>query len=134
MICPYCKKPAALTTGVEIYPHKENLADDKFYICRPCDARVGVHKGTEKPYGTMAQSELRSLRTHAHKHLDRLWKNGYMTREEAYIWLAFALQVPFKFCHIGSFDKHQCSLTIALSKKKLKGHRNKIIERKNNGK
>ena len=30
------------------------------YICKPCDAYVGVHKGTDKALGRLANKELRS--------------------------------------------------------------------------
>lgn len=43
-ICPYCGSKTEYVDGTVIYPHRPDLANRKFYICRPCNAYVGCHK------------------------------------------------------------------------------------------
>ena len=63
--CPYCTNHSRLTDGTEIYPHRPDLAEKKFYYCKPCDAFTGCHKGTETPLGTLANKPTRKARTAA---------------------------------------------------------------------
>jgi len=54
------------------------------YLCRSCDAYVGVHKGTDKPKGRLANAELREYKKKAHSAFDPLWRFGGMMRRQAY--------------------------------------------------
>ena len=120
MNCNYCGAKVELQKGSTVYPRREDLADVNVWVCPECHARCGCHKGTELPMGTLANAELRELRMHTHTHLDRLWKEHYMSRNATYTWLAFELDVPFKFCHIAMFDLDKYRKIIGLAKKKLK--------------
>lgn len=121
--CSYCGKDASLVTGKEIYPHRKDLYDLKFWQCPPCDAYVGCHKvgngygdGT-RPFGRLANPELREAKQMAHLHFDKLWNGaGAMTRNAAYRWLARKLGIPFEQCHIGEFDVSLCYRTVQESK------------------
>ena len=53
--------------------------------------------------GTMADSNLRNKRIEAHRALDAIWKNGYMTKHSTYIWLQNRLNLREKDTHIGKF-------------------------------
>ena len=44
--------------------------------------------------GTMANGELRRLRHEAHKYFNQLYESGYMTKDDAYRWLAAILSAP----------------------------------------
>lgn len=109
LICPYCNLDAPMVGGDEIYPHRPDLYHKHFYRCPQCKAFVGCHPGTAKPLGRLADEKLRKAKMAAHASFDRLWKNGgKMSRREAYAWLASALGIPSKQCHIGMFDLDGC--------------------------
>lgn len=120
MRCPYCKSPVQLRSADGIY--KENKDNAMLYICSrypECNAYVRVHPGTNKPMGSLADHRLRSLRQQAHKAFDRLYLSGYMTRNEAYSWLAGIIQAPRSQAHIGYLGEYYCQLVIDESKKLL---------------
>lgn len=108
LTCPYCNNDAQLTTGDYIYPHRRDLVDRKFYVCWPCDAYVGTHKGTDTPLGTMADQDLRNARKAAHAAFDPFWREGRMRRREAYAKLAALMNIPKDKAHIAMFDVEQC--------------------------
>lgn len=124
-ICPYCFKPAELVGGSTIYPHRPDLFGLKFWNCSACDAYVGCHKKgawiTERkqhsdgtlPLGRLANAELRRVKGWAHDAFDPLWRNGIMSRRDAYAWLAGRLGIQTQDCHIGMFDVAQCRSVIA---------------------
>ena len=119
-ICPYCKTESKMVTGTDVYPSRPDLSDKKFYMCKPCQAWVGVHIATNKPLGTLARASLRTMRLRAHNKLDLLWKNKYLKRGKVYALLAFYLNVIPKYCHIGMMSEKQCLDTIIWAKVKLK--------------
>lgn len=106
--CDYCGELAELVTGKRIYPHRKDLYDRYFYLCKPCDAYVGTHKNTTIPLGRLANSELRLAKMFAHRSFDPLWKTGQMNRSKAYRWLARQLDIDASECHIGMFTIAQC--------------------------
>lgn len=108
MICPYCGKEAQLVNGDTIYPHRPDLAHLRFYVCQPCDARVGCHPGTARPLGRLANAELRQAKMEAHAAFDPLWRSGLMKRRDAYGWLAERLGIERDQCHIGYMDVVEC--------------------------
>ena len=114
--CHYCKANAKQTTGKEVYPHREDLHHKTFYVCAPCGAYVGCHEGTTKRLGLLANASDRQLKVEAHAAFDALWKTYGMKRGEAYAWLADAMGVKKKDCHIGWFTTDQLNEAIRLSK------------------
>lgn len=110
--CPYCNAETKLVTGDVIYPHRIDLRDRQFYLCRPCDAYVGTHKGTTKPLGRLANAELRALKQEVHAVFDPLWRSGNRSRKEAYQWMAEQLGIPFSECHVGMMDVETCRRAI----------------------
>ncbi|WP_418131431.1 zinc-finger-containing protein [Variovorax sp. 278MFTsu5.1] len=113
--CPYCSRPARLVGGAAIYPHRPDLFALKFWQCQPCNAFVGTHKNSSRhvPLGRLANAELRALKSRAHARFDPLWKQGGMSRSEAYAWAAEALAIPQNEMHIGMFDGARCEQLIA---------------------
>ena len=122
-VCPHCSQPAALVTGRVLYPHRPDLARLNFWRCDPCDAHVGCHKAGARyersdgalaisngtnPLGMLANASLRIARHRAHGRFDRLWQSGWMSRHEAYDWLATTMNVDRMDAHIGGFDAGQC--------------------------
>jgi len=118
-ICDYCQGPTEFVDDSEVY---ERSYGRKVYLCRPCNAWVGVHKGTTRPLGRLAKSELRKMKIQAHAHLDVLWRAAMRTRGwgqnqargKAYVWLAASMGIEQAKCHIGMFDEEQCRQVIAL--------------------
>lgn len=117
--CPYCNKPPKLVYGLTLFPHLPKLSDKAFWRCEPCKAHVGCHEGTTKPYGSLANSELRNARLEAHGAFDQIWKLRYMSRTKAYEWLAAQLGISVKECHIGLFDVDTCMIVRALGREKM---------------
>lgn len=118
--CPYCGAEAMLESSTVVYKRDFGM----IYICSNypgCDAYVGVHKGTYKPLGRLADKELRYWKMKAHEYFDVLWKAKAITRRKvkpgykrkharsaAYKWLAKELGIKKKRCHIGNFDVETC--------------------------
>jgi hypothetical protein len=111
--CPYCGKPSEPVTGKEIYPHRGDLHNLKFFACMPCDAYVSCHKATGAPMGRLANKELRKAKQKAHWAFDKLWKDGYMKRKEAYQQLADRMGKTE--VHIGEMDEEQCAEVVKIS-------------------
>ena len=119
--CPYCGQTAEKTTGAVIYPHLQRLAGKVMYRCQPCEAWVGSHEGTDKPLGRLANATLRKAKQDAHAAFDPIWQdlvaNGMSrsrARSQAYAWLADALAIPARECHIGLFDETMCRRVVAV--------------------
>jgi hypothetical protein len=112
LLCPYCSQSAQLVTGAVIYPHRPDLHHKQFWSCQPCDAYVGCHGTSSNPLGRLANAELRSAKKMAHAAFDPLWREGGMTRTEAYAWLSKELGIPSEECHVGMFDVEMCNRVI----------------------
>lgn len=106
--CPYCDGKVELVNNSEIYRGRSFGDWPYAYLCRPCDAFVGLHPATDLPLGTMADKELREARKSA-KHLwQRVSSVEGMPRNQAYTWLAQRMQIPKAECHFGHFDLERC--------------------------
>jgi len=80
------KVEARLTNGGEIYPHRNDLRELKFWKCDGCNNFVGTHKNSKKhhPLGCIPTAELKNARKHIHEILDPVWQSGKMKRKEVY--------------------------------------------------
>jgi hypothetical protein len=113
-VCPYCGERTRLVTGAVMYPRRDDLHDRRFWVCGPCDAYVGCHRGTSTPLGSLANGRLRRARRAAHAAFDPVWQQGTLPRGEAYRWLAEAMGLSPSQTHIGRFNEQQCAQVIAL--------------------
>lgn len=104
--CPYCGRDTEFIDSKHYYRNGKSYG--MIYLCTPCDALCGVHKGTDKPLGSPASKRLRELRKCCHKVFDPLWKYEGMSRTEAYNELARILGVSVEEGHIGMLDARQC--------------------------
>lgn len=111
-ICPYCAKESKLVDSSVIYGSSYGL----IYLCKPCDAYCGVHKGTIISLGRLANKELREMKKEAHKHFDSIWKGFKKSRSAMYKRLSELLGTSPERTHIGMFDIDQCKKVIELSK------------------
>lgn len=111
--CPYCGGQVVFTDSAEIYGKSFGM----IYLCRPCNAYVGVRKGTDRALGRLADSELRHWKKAAHAAFDPLWQmsdNKQVARGNAYKWLAEQMQLPSSDAHIGMMDVEQCKRVVEL--------------------
>ncbi len=116
MRCPYCGSTVIYRSADGIY--NENNNHVMLYVCSKypeCDSYVRVHEGTTRPVGTMANSDLRALRDKTHKQFDRLYKNGFMSKSDAYRWLADILHTTMSEAHIGFLDEKSCLMVMEKS-------------------
>lgn len=115
VICPYCGERAEFVDSKIVY----GKSYGKIYLCRKCLAYVGVHKGTDKPLGRLANAELRYWKKAAHAAFDPVWKYGRFRgyRNAAYGWLAGRMGLPVEEMHIGMFDVAQCKKAIQICRK-----------------
>ena len=98
-----------------MYGENTIVAGSLLYVCSgypACGAYVGVHEGTKKPKGTLADSELRNKKIRAHRAIDRIVKAGCMSRDGVYVWLSGRLNLPYEETHIGYFSDYLCEETI----------------------
>lgn len=114
MICPYCGRKADYSTSKEFYGTDYNGTN--VYHCDSCDSRVGTHRGTNKPFGTMANSNLRKLRKECHNLIDPFWKSGRYKRKVVYKRLSNIMGKDN--AHIGGFDEEDCLKLIDYFKNK----------------
>ena len=116
-ICRYCGGKVELVPAGVIYGESTSrlgLTEEKIYLCRTCNARVGCHKGSERPLGNLANEVLRLKRMETHQVFDAFWKRRGMTRTQGYRWLAEQMNMPEKCTHIGSFEIDTCEQAIRL--------------------
>lgn len=115
--CPYCLKKTVYVDSEEVYGRSYGM----IYLCRPCDAWVGVHKGTNHALGRLANDELREAKKEAHYYFDKLWKAKMLqgisknkSRGAAYKWLASQLGIKAPETHIGWFDVDMCNRVVEI--------------------
>lgn len=112
MKCPYCGNVVELIKRG--FYKRPDLRDKPRWVCKPCGAHVGCHPGTFVPLGTLANAELRAARHAAHTAFDPLWKEGNISRSQAYAWLSRKLRITVRECHIGYSSVEQCRRIVAL--------------------
>lgn len=128
-ICPYCGQPTEYVDSAAVY---HGISYGMIYLCRKCDAYVGVHPGTDKALGRLANRSLREWKKRAHYYFDpisrtplinRIWPKfipGITNRSKAYRWLAAQMGLEPEVCHIGMFDEFQCECVVAICKDAMK--------------
>ena len=107
--CPYCGRMAVLKSAAFVYGDK--AIEEYVYVCSGypnCDSYVGVHRGSLKPKGTLANGDLRNMRIQAHKLFSQFWANGIMTKKQAYHWIQDRFALTEDQAHIGNFSEYMC--------------------------
>lgn len=113
--CPHCGGTVQLVDNCMVYG--QSYGDWPWiYLCQSgaCRAYVGTHPETNLPLGTLATAPIRAARKAAKERFNALWKEGGLTRTEAYGWLASKLDIPQAACHFGWFDEPQCKAALAV--------------------
>jgi len=108
--CCACKTEvnARLTDGVEVYPHRNDLADLPFWKCDGCRNFVGCHHKTEnytRPLGVIATQEIKNARMRIHQLLDPIWQSKKMRRQEIYSYLTEKLGWKYHTAKIRSVEE-----------------------------
>lgn len=120
--CAECGKEAAtLVDGARIYPHRPDLHRRSFWLC-DCGAYCGCHPGTTFPLGAPAGRDTRAARVAAHDAFDPMWKvkavrdnlPPHVARQAGYLWLADALGVDVRDCHISHMTAAQAMRVVEL--------------------
>ena len=123
-ICPYCGNRTEYVDSSVIYGRSYGM----IYLCWDCMAYVGVHKGTDRALGRLANTELREAKKEAHFYFDqiaktnlinKIWKKhipNTSNRNRAYLWLSIQLGIPHEVCHIGMFGVEDCKRVVDLCK------------------
>ena len=123
--CPYCGAKATLHPSSYVYGDKA-MQSGYLYVCDrypKCNAYVAAHAKTKLPMGTLANGSLRNKRIHAHKVFDLLWKDGPMTKRQAYRWLQGQFGMSEEQAHIAKFSEYMCDQLIAACERKKAGTR-----------
>lgn len=68
----------------------------------------------------------RHAKKSAHEEFDKLWKNKYMSRSDAYKWLAKKLNIPLYKCHISKLNESQCFDVERIVMKELKRRKHNV--------
>lgn len=119
--CRYCEQPAALLNkGDPGYPYRTDYGP--MYVCVPCKAWVGCHRGTTNALGGLANAELREWKVKAHAAFDPLWQikirrdgcSKTKARRAGYAWLADQLGIPVQRTHIGYMNLEECQQVVAI--------------------
>ena len=114
-ICRYCGGVIRSVPAETVYGASTNrlgMKNERIYQCQNCNARVGCHKGTNRPLGNVANEVLRLKRIETHQVFDSLWKQRHMSRTAAYKWLAKQMGLSEGTAHIGGFEMDQCQKAI----------------------
>ena len=95
--CPYCRAPVVRRRSRDLFGQSARDPDALYYVCAQyphCDAYVSAHRKSGLPMGTLADPALRRKRIQTHQVFDRIWKDGPLSKKQAYRWLQGALGLP----------------------------------------
>lgn len=118
VLCPYCGDDTEFITSEAFYGRDYGT---NIYVCWPCDAYVGTHKGSKTALGTPADEALREARKKAHRAVDYFWKTRKESRSSTYRWIQAYLGLTPQEAHIGMFNLEQCkTITTASYERKVR--------------
>lgn len=109
VVCGRCALCAVMLSGWQVY-RRDDLRNKMFWVCTKCGDRVGCHPGTNDPLGYLADAPTRAMRSRLHAAFDPIWRNGAMSRGDAYQWLARATGIEVSVCHFGMMGLDQLQL------------------------
>ncbi len=101
-----------MVSGMTLFG-RDDIADNNYWRCEPCDAHVGCHPHTTVPLGKLADYDLRRAREDLHRVFDPIWKRRarnaphrfeVAVRNELYQELATRMGLTWQQCHIALFD------------------------------
>lgn len=103
--CVGCDKEIepTITTGKEIYPHRQDLFDKQFLKCKVC-GNYKSFNGKDKPT-LIPTAELRNARRKIHAILDPLWQSGKIKRGQAYAYITHRIGYQYHNESLRSIDE-----------------------------
>lgn len=104
--CPACKKPMKIK-GTDKY---KNGRPNMFWTCLVwpiCETTLPANPDGSPRYEPVSE-ELKGLRHQCHEIFDTWWRDGAMSRSEAYYQLKKLLKISAIEAHFGAFDKARC--------------------------
>lgn len=125
--CPYCGRHAVLRKADYVY--KEHALEGYLYVCSgypACNSYVGVHAHSMLPKGSLANGDLRHKRIETHRIFDAIWKNGILSRKEAYRWMQDTFCLSSHQAHIGEFSDYRCDCLMNECRKVLQNNKIRI--------
>jgi hypothetical protein len=127
-VCRYCSGAVDLVENSVIY-NGRTFGDWPYaYLCSCCRAYVGLHPQTDLPLGTLADKRTRDARNATKKTFETIFRDGHMSRKQAYAWLAGKMVISTADCHFGLFEPAQCKIAEAFSMEYLANPNAKIVE------
>ena len=99
---------AALVTGANVYPHRNDLARLPFWKCNACENFVGCHHKTKtptRPLGSIPTPEIKKARRALHDLIDPLWRDEGMPRKAIYEHLGVKLGYEYHTAHINTIEE-----------------------------
>lgn len=108
---------ARLTDGLEIYPHRPDLATLPFWRCDACGNFVGCHHKTKqrtRPLGCIPTTKIKHARRNIHSILDPLWKEGLIPRGKIYNQISQELGRKYHTAEIRSLQEAEVVRQIVL--------------------
>ena len=117
--CGECDGEARLVSGKVVYPHRDDLAEKRFWMCEKCGAYVGCHKVSDGtlPLGSPAGKETRAPRAKVHALIDPPWQSKKVQRSADYYWISQKLGIDIDDCHVGMFDAEKCKKVLGMLEK-----------------
>lgn len=112
--CPYCGQAAVILRGNFLYPGNKTLHNFDYWVCKPCDARIKCLSGTYNPQGTMANKELRLLRTKTVSVIMEHQRRYDLTAAEVYSYIGKELFLNRTERMPRNYDKETCKAVIKL--------------------
>jgi len=113
LVCPECGQAMRLIeTGYPDHPYGYRC------IRGGCPGWHGAHPDGS-PLGVPGDRKTKAARMAAHAVFDRLWKDGYLTRKQAYAALDAAMALPSGSGHFGSFTAEQCEKATQWAQERL---------------
>lgn len=112
--CPCCGGEVRLVNNSEIYNGRSFGEWPYMYLCKPCDAYVGLHPATDIPLGTMATKVGREARKSSKQMFHKLMEIKGFARTQMYEWLAERMKIPVGECHFGWFNEEQSATAEAI--------------------
>lgn len=116
-ICPYCNSQTKVITETEIYGREyKGRAVIACYNYPVCNSYVGTHDDG-MPLGRLSDQSLRKKKAATHFWFDKIWKEGFIKRQDLYDELSEFLELPREYTHIGMFDMFTCIKVAEWAKK-----------------
>ncbi|QZA70486.1 DNA binding domain protein [Erwinia phage AH03] len=125
--CDHCNSTRVVFLKNHIKTERDSYVNA--WWCRDCSALVSCHPGSRIPLGYMTDREGRRLRKLLHLTFDILWQHKYMTRDEAYCWLATALLKSRDDAHISRLSKAELRQAMVLCEKEVEFQK-RVFERR----